>query len=202
MYYTNIVHNNSPSLGVVYGDGAGQKKLMYCIFQNNQNYLFYINSGFIEVSHSIIDHLSSLFSTNIAVTTEENNSFFKSSTYQMKFFNSLFCNIDNPDRTTDPYLMGSLSETISRTNEVTLRMSLERTIDQTIIETHSNTPNGTPMTTFEKSPTNTIDQTTREMLKETIPRSYNGMLCSNRMNNKREISVIFMFSIIYLTISQ
>ena len=57
MSYANIVHSNSPSqYGVVYVHGAVSKKIMYCIFKNNQNYLFYVNGGSLEVSHSFIDH--------------------------------------------------------------------------------------------------------------------------------------------------
>jgi len=39
MSYSNIVHNNSPnSFGVVYVDSEGSRKMMYCIFHDNQNY--------------------------------------------------------------------------------------------------------------------------------------------------------------------
>jgi len=58
MSYANIVHNNSPSLGVVTGSGAGSRKMMYCIFKSNQNTLFCVNQGSLEVSHSFIDHSS------------------------------------------------------------------------------------------------------------------------------------------------
>jgi len=68
MSYANIVHNNSPSNGVVYIYGAGPKKMMYCIFQNNQNTLFCVSSGSLEVPHSFIDHSGS-FSTSKAVST-------------------------------------------------------------------------------------------------------------------------------------
>jgi len=101
MSYANIVHNNSPSYGVVFANGGGSRKMMYCIFQNNQNTLFCVLSGSLEVSHSFIDHSGSL-STSIAVSTATNNTFTNRMTYQLQFFNSLHCNTDNPQKTNDP----------------------------------------------------------------------------------------------------
>jgi len=102
MSYANIVHNNSPTkFGVVCVEGTGSRKMMYCIFQNNQNYLFCVLSGSLEVSHSFIDH-SALLSTSIAVSTATNNTFTNRMTYQLQFFNSLHCNTDNPQKTNDP----------------------------------------------------------------------------------------------------
>jgi len=43
--FSNIIHNNSQPLGVVFVTGEGYTKMMYCIFQNNQNTLFKIDSG-------------------------------------------------------------------------------------------------------------------------------------------------------------
>ena len=95
MSYSNIVHNNSPSWGgVVTVDGAFPK-LMYCIFQNNQNTLFCVVQGSLEVSHSFISHSGS-FSVYTAVSTSKNNSFTNRITYQLQFFNSLHCNADIP----------------------------------------------------------------------------------------------------------
>jgi len=97
MNYANIVHNNSPSWGgILRIEGAGSRKMMYCIFQNNQNYLFCIYAGSLQVSHSFIDHSSSFFFTSIAVSTTNNNSFTKRTTYQMQFFNSFLCYADVP----------------------------------------------------------------------------------------------------------
>jgi len=95
MSYANIVHNNSPSSrGVVYVNGAFPK-IMYCTFKNNQNTLFCVWEGSLEVSHSFIDHSGS-FSTSIAVSTSNNNSFTNTITYQLQFFNSIHCNADIP----------------------------------------------------------------------------------------------------------
>jgi len=93
MSYANIIHNNSPSLGVVTVDGLGSRKMMYCIFNNNHNYLFYVNVGSLEVSHSFIDHAKS-FSTLSAVSTSINNSFTNRITHPLQFFNSLHCHAD------------------------------------------------------------------------------------------------------------
>jgi len=167
--YANIVHNNSPTYGVVFVNGESPK-MSFCIFQNNHNYLFYVDSGSLDVSHSLIYHSSSSFSSNIAVSTATNNSFIESTTYQIQFFNSLHCNADiplidiTPVKTYERSQMRSLHETISRTNEETLGTTLERT----------------------------IDQTNRESPKETIPRTYvENIIFSCPMVNKKEISVIF-----------
>jgi len=97
MSYANIVHNNCPSsnYGVVEVSGEGSRKMMYCIFKNNQNTPFCVNQGSLEVSHSFIDHSGS-FSTSTAVSTSNNNSFTNTITYQLQFFNSLLCNADIP----------------------------------------------------------------------------------------------------------
>jgi len=93
MSFTNIIQNNSPSYGVIYAYGAGLRKMMYCIFHNNQDTLFFLESGSLEVSHSFIDHSGS-FSTSNAVSTLTNNTFSYSMTYQIQFFDSLDCNAD------------------------------------------------------------------------------------------------------------
>jgi len=93
--YANIVHNNSPSLGVVYVNRAGSRKMMYCIFHNNQNYLFCVYEGSLDVFHSFIDHSSSLFSTSTPISTT-NNSLSNRMTYILQFFNSHYCNADVP----------------------------------------------------------------------------------------------------------
>jgi len=122
MSYANIVHNNSPSqYGVVIFYGAGSRKMMYCIFKNNQNTLFYVQSGSLEVSHSFIDHSAS-FSTSIAVSTSNNNSFTNTITYQLQFFNAPHCNADIP--------------LIQRSLEDTLRETLKETQKETVGRTH------------------------------------------------------------------
>ena len=123
--YANIVHNNSPSqYGVVSLWGTGPRKMMFCIFQNNHDYLFCVYQGSLEVLHSFIDHTGS-FSTSIAVSTSNNNSFTSIITYQLQFFNSLHCNADMP--------------LPQRSSEETLRMTNERTINQSIGETLKDT---------------------------------------------------------------
>ena len=130
MSYANIVHNNSPSWGVVYVSGGGSTNMLYCIFQNNQNCLFCVNDGSLEVSHSFIDHTGS-FSTRTAVSTSTNNSFTHRITYQLHFFNSHHCHADMPL----PY----------------------RTPDQTLAPT--NTLEETPIKTLDGSPMNTVKET-------------------------------------------
>jgi len=93
MSFSNLVHNNSPSRGIVYSTG-GSPKMEYCIFSNNQNHIFCVLSGSLEVSHSFIDHSSSSISSGLAVTTVMDNSLTMTFTYQIQFFNSLYCYTD------------------------------------------------------------------------------------------------------------
>jgi len=96
MLFGIFVHNNSPSWGVVYNNGAGSRKMMYCIFQNNHNYLFSVRDGSLEVSHSFIDHSESSFSISTPVSALTNNSFTFRMTYKCEFFKSHHCNAEMP----------------------------------------------------------------------------------------------------------
>ena len=131
--YANIVHNNSPSqYGVVTVDVAGSRKMMYCIFKNNQNTLFCVYGGSLEVSHSFIDHSGS-FSTPTAVSTSNNNSFTNTISYQLQFYNDLHCNADIPlpQRTPDQ------SPTPKCTPEDTLMNTPEDTLNEPINDSSS-----------------------------------------------------------------
>jgi len=135
--YANIVHNNGPDYGVIYVNGAGIRKMMYCIFHNNQNTLFCVLSGSLEVSHSFIDHSAS-FSRSTSVSTSNNNSFTIRITYQLPFFNSLHCNADIPLIDSTPVITSEKSPI--KSFEETLRLTFERTIGQTSRETRNETP--------------------------------------------------------------
>jgi len=124
MSYANIVHNNSSSSrGVVFVEGAGLRMMMYCIFNNNQNTLFRVYGGSLEVSHSFIDHSASSFSRSTAVSTSNNNLFTNAITYQLQFFNSIHCNADIP------LIQRSLEETLRETLKETQRETVGRTYD-------------------------------------------------------------------------
>ena len=176
--FANIVHNNSPSNGVVYVSEAGARIMMYCIFQNNQDFLFCVSSGSLEISHSFIDHSESSFSTSIEVSTSNNNSMTNRITYQIQFFNSLHCNADIPlpQRTLENSVVRSLEETITRTKEETLRMTNERTIRATLI----NTLNETPMNTHEETLLNTREETPMNTLEETLMNTREETLMNTR----------------------
>jgi len=95
MSYANIVHNNSPQYdGVIYIREEGSRKMMFCIFQNNHNYLFCVYGGSLEVSHSLIDHSISLFSRSIPVLITNNNTLTNTLSYQIQFFKSHYCKSD------------------------------------------------------------------------------------------------------------
>jgi len=92
--YSNIVHNDSPmEPGVVYVRDSASLKMKFNVFDNNQNTLFMVRSGSLEVSHSFISH-NAQFSSKTSVSTSNNNSFSKKATYQILFFQSYYCNAD------------------------------------------------------------------------------------------------------------
>ena len=104
VYYANIVHNNSPSQdGIVYISGNGAYELVYCIFSMNNDTLFYVYTGSLEVSHSFISHLGTL-STFTSITIGNNNSFGFSYTYYLQFFSSHYCNTDIFYSISPPYM--------------------------------------------------------------------------------------------------
>jgi len=94
MTFSNIVHNNSPSGYGIVDVFEGSPKMHYCIFQDNQNTLFSVRSGSLEVSHSFISY-SGMLSTSTQVSMANNNSLSKRETYQIPFFNSHYCNADS-----------------------------------------------------------------------------------------------------------
>jgi len=101
MIYTNIVNNNTPSLsssnyGTIYKNGGGAYIMNNCIFDNNQNTLFSVREGFLEVSYSFISHTGKL-SKLTPVSIAKNNSLTKTLTYQIQFFKSHYCNADIPN---------------------------------------------------------------------------------------------------------
>jgi len=197
----NIVHNNSPNLGVVYVAGVCIKRMKYCIFQNNSNYLFCVWAGTLEVSHSFISHSTLSISSQSAVSMATNNSFSHRISYQINYFHSLHCNADLPlpQRTLDQSPIRSSEITISKTNEETLRLTYAKTIECSTRETPTNTHNVTPMNTICSSLINTLEETLRDTPKMTIPRSYSRILCTNQMVQKKSINVIFSFSFLYLS---
>jgi len=123
MSYANIVHNRSPTFGVihVYGPFRVCNMMMNCIFQNNQNTLFCVYEGCLSVSYSFISHAGS-FSIRTSVWTEKNR-FTNTITYQLQFFNSIHCNADIP------LIQRSLEETLRETLKETQRETVGRTYD-------------------------------------------------------------------------
>ena len=152
-----------------------------------------MHSGSLEVSHSFMNHSSSSFSRSTAVSMENNNSFTNIMTYQIQFFNSLYCNTDIPPP------LKTIDQSAERTLEETLRMTMYKTMDQTLCVTPNITPNDTQMNTLLESPINTLDQTMRETQTVTPYRSYENLICTNQLAKAREISVTFTFSFFFLS---
>jgi len=109
--YSNIIYNNSPSKnGVVLVYGKGSYQMQYCVLYMNQNTLFCIYEGSLEISHSFIYHDGTL-STSTPLVTPNNNSFTMIRTYQINFFNSHYCNTDNIEKTLNLALIESTRKT-------------------------------------------------------------------------------------------
>jgi len=88
---SNIIHNNSPTNGVLYV-WDGNHYLKTCVFYRNMNTLLHVRAGSLTLSDSNIDHIGTIL--NGAVTTSNNNSFTKTNSYQIEFFGTHFCNVD------------------------------------------------------------------------------------------------------------
>jgi len=93
----NIVQNSCPPDKGVIRVEDGSHKMLFCIFRENQEVLFYVNYGSLEIQNSFIHH-SGTFSTSTPVSTGINNSVTKTVTYQLTFFNSHYCNTDIPQK--------------------------------------------------------------------------------------------------------
>ena len=62
--YSNIILNNSPTYGV-FSIGSNSYCILYkCIFNNNENILFYIEQGSITLNNCFINHFPSNITTN------------------------------------------------------------------------------------------------------------------------------------------
>jgi len=107
MSFSNIVHNNSPSYGIIYSHGVGFK-LEYCILSMNENILFHHGGNTLEISHCFVFHSGNLGSTS--VITSNNNSFVQKHTYQVHFFQSHFCNADFQTSETSPTIPRTYDE--------------------------------------------------------------------------------------------
>jgi len=143
MTYAIIVNNDSNYYGIVTVEGGGTPKMNSCIFKNNQNTLFCVKSGSLEISDSYIDH-SGKFSTSSSVFTESNNTFIATMTYHLQFFDSHYCHADNPLPDHSPMY--------------TVEPTPINTLESTII----NTPEVTPTSSYIATPMNTPDPSTNE----------------------------------------
>jgi len=94
IYNSNIVHNYSPNHAIVFLN-LGSSQIMYSVFYSNQKVLFCVYSGSLTVYHCYFYECGT-FSKLTPVSTGNNNSFTKEQTYHIVFFNSYYCNADNP----------------------------------------------------------------------------------------------------------
>jgi len=89
----NIIHNNSPSYGVVFVWGGGELSIHFSVFDNNEGNLYYCNTdSILNIFNSYIYHSGITSSIN-------NNSLTKYSTYNHQFFKTHFCFAEYPAHT-------------------------------------------------------------------------------------------------------
>jgi len=175
-----ILHNDSPSSHGICSLYDATLKMKYCIYDMNQNTLFSVWSGSLEVSHSFISH-STKFSISKAVVTSDNNSILTQTpyylwrTYQIQYYNSYYCNADDPITPPNQYI----------------------TTNEELITTFKETPNESldisPYNTLKPTVEFTYGGTNYPTLTETIPRTYEKCICSNNSEQWKEIRVIFSF---------
>jgi len=144
--------------------GEDQKKMEYCFFKNNQNYLLVVASGSLEVSHSFIDHSSSSFSADESLSLL-NTSNTATETYRNQYFDSHHCKaeIPLPKQTLENTISRTNQETANPSKSLTLLNTAEKTLVNSAEETLVNTPEeNTPECTFLNTPdyTQFIDSST------------------------------------------
>lgn len=103
MHHSNVIHNNSPSWGVVSVNNLGSYSMEYCILCNNKNVLFCVRTTSLQIMDCYISHETSLLSTSKSVSTI-NISFTLTEIFNLQFFKSHSCNADNPIQNSTPYI--------------------------------------------------------------------------------------------------
>jgi len=134
--FSNIIQNNSPfpQYSVVY-ISQGSPKMQYCVFDMNQNILFSVNGGSLEIAHSCISHIEASFLTSMSISIGNNNSIDtlypldRRLTYQHQFFQSYYCNAEIPFEIQTPI------NTCERTPSCSPIKTAERSIGETNPET-------------------------------------------------------------------
>jgi len=105
--YSNIVNNNSPSLGLILSYDVSVT-FKYCIFDQNHDVLFYSQIKSISLMDCYVSHLGILTSFE-PISSSINNSFTKIQTNHIQYFQSYFCYAD------DPHIELPMSRTIEST---------------------------------------------------------------------------------------
>ena len=201
MIFSNIVHNNSPQHGVV-SSSSGSANMEYCIFDDNSNTLFSVESGSFSVLHCFVSH-SGPFSNSCAISSTYNTTILERRTYKLQFFRSFYCYTDIPlpdqtpeisaKKTLDSTPKFSPAQTPYQTPESTPMVSPNETPFQTPQSTPMITPIETPFQSPIQSPESTPIITPIETPIATIPRTYDPH-CSCKVGNMIELKVIFALS--------
>jgi len=191
MFFSNIVHNNSPSQSAIIKTYSESPKMDYCIFAYNQNTLFNVEAGSLTLSHCFISH-QGVFSISTSVTTSNNNSIVNRPTYKIQFFNSQYCNTDIPLPDQTPERSPTIQQTLKMTLFETPKQTIEETLMHSPLPTIERTLIETPFQTHEE----TLSETPLRTHEETLPRTYDHQ-CSCHHEKNKEMRIIFSFSFVY-----
>ena len=170
MSFANIVHNYSPSSGVL-KTYKETPTIEYSVFSMNNGILFCVSTGFLNVFHSFIQHNYTLSISN-SITTS-NSTFSEKPTYFEQYYFSQHCHADNtlPFRTPNNSPWQTISETFAESPVITNTATLFPTIAESFQETPERTLDETPFETisanYEETPERTLDETPFETISAT-----------------------------------
>jgi len=94
MEYCNIIGNNSPNGYGVVRAYSGSPTFRYSIFYENTNTLFCGDAGTIIIEHSYISHTGT--QDYGSVMSSNNNTFIHQNSYQVSYFQTIYCHADHP----------------------------------------------------------------------------------------------------------
>ena len=86
--FTNIINNNSPGHGLIYNNG-GINNIFNSNFYLNQNYLFYIYNGKLNILNNNINHNHNLITTGIIPIYINNSNIIN--LFKIQHLNTIYC---------------------------------------------------------------------------------------------------------------
>jgi len=192
--FVNVVGCNSPSWGVIVVTNSATVKFQYSICHQNQNTLFFKESGTLTVENCIISHSGTVY-TGGYVNNYMNNTGVFIRTYQIVLFGTVYCPTDiftpGESPVSTPFITPQKSPietpkiTPHKTLDPTHKESPIPTIMETLAETKKETPiptlEFTPHPTFIETPMFTIKETYAETFKNTVEKTLDSTMNPTKM---------------------